>query len=156
VVSLSLSVNGTQQLQRTLRRWIDTATDIRPALEEVADRFVRMELQQFLSQGGSGGAGWAPLSPRYAARKARTHPGAPILVRSGDLRRDLTHRPMGVERITNEGMTMGTALPYARYHQTGTPRMPRRPPVNLTEAQRQELVKIVQRYLVSHSGPRAR
>jgi len=158
MVTIGLNVNGTQQLSRTLARWANAMIDLRPAFEIVATEFARMELSQFATQGAISKDPWTALSPRYAARKARTHPGAPILVRSGDLRRDLTRRPFGVEEITSDSMRLGTTLPYARYHQTGTPRMPRRPPVNLTEYQRQKLVKIVQDHIVAGSAtqPRAR
>jgi phage gpG-like protein len=159
MVTVALHVNGTQQLQRTLVRWANATADLRPAFEDIANRFAQMELAQFVTQGSSGGEVWSPLSPRYGAAKARAWPGRPILVRTGELRRQLTRRPFGVERITADSMHLGTSLPYARYHQTGTPRMPRRPPVNLTEGQRRELVKLVQAYLVSqttNTRPRGR
>jgi len=159
MVTVSMNVNGTQQLQRTLQRWVDATTDLRPAFELVADAFAKLELAQFVTEGAAGGEPWAALSPSYAARKARTHPGRPILVRSGDMRRDFTSRPFGVERISSDTMVLGSSLAYARYHQTGTPRMPRRPPVNLTEKQRRALVKVIQQWMVAQTSagsPRAR
>jgi phage gpG-like protein len=41
---------------------------------------------------------------------------------------------------------MGTNVPYARYHQTGTHRMPRRQPVSLNEQMRRDMVKTLQRF----------
>lgn len=159
MVTITLRANGSQQLKRTLVRWTEAITDLRPAYEEIADRFASMELLLFATEGASGGAPWAPLSPGYRTWKERNYPGRPILVRTGDLRRDLTRRPFGIEVITTDTLRVGAKVPYARYHQTGTPRMPRRPPVNLTEAQRQELVKIVQAYIlgyIKNDQPRSR
>ena len=60
------------------------------------------------------------LSPRYAALKAVTHPGTPILTRSGAMRLD----------YAKTGVLMGNRLvffytsPVQQFHQEGTPRMP--------------------------------
>lgn len=158
MVTLRLEAVGTQALVRTLKRYQDAVLDLREPFEQVADRFAQMELAQFTSQGAASGDPWAPLSPGYAAWKERRYPGRPILVRTGQLRRDLTRRPFGVEAITSDEMRLGTSLRYARYHQTGTPRMPRRRPIDLTELQKRELVKIVQRWIVESkpNTPRSR
>lgn len=94
---------------------------------------------------GAGGAysedgGWKPLTPLYAARKARTHPGRPIMVRDGDLKTSLLWRGSlysetggsigykGVARFTPESAELGSSVPYALAHQRGVPsrNLPRR------------------------------
>lgn len=144
----TFDVVGEKQVDRTLARVADDITDARPLWDKLANDFGRIESAQFASQGAYSG-GWPALSPRYAAWKSRHYPGKPILQRTGALHRDLTARPYGVERITGESMTVGTDLPYARYHQTGGGSLPRRRPVEFDEATRRRWVGIIQRYVMT-------
>lgn len=153
---LSFQFYGEAQLERTLERF-EAAADMRPAWEAIADDFARLERQQFASQGASASGGWSPLSPVYARWKANRFPGKTILRRTDALYDSLTVRPFGVEVITPSDMWVGSDVAYGRYHQQGTPRMPRRRPIELTEADRRRWVAIVQRFLVTGHvtvGPR--
>ena len=42
----------------------------------------------------------------------------------------MTSRPFGVEVIDSRRMVVGTAVPYAKYHQQGTQQMPQRKIIN--------------------------
>lgn len=145
---ITFEVLGSREIDRTLTRITHDITDAGPLWQSLANRFATLEAQQFATEGIAAG-GWEPLSPRYAAWKARKYPGAPILTRTGKLRRSLTVRPFGIERITPDSMTIGTDIPYATYHQHGTARMPARPIVAMTEATRRDWVKRVQRYVIT-------
>lgn len=136
---------GDVQVDRTLAGLEDRAEDVSEAWEAIADRFLGAEARQFSSEGGYGSAGWSPLSPRYAAWKARHYPGAPILVRTGELRRTLTEGPE-VRVIAPHDAWIGSAVPYGRFHQAGDG-VPRRRPVEMPESERREWVRIVQRFL---------
>lgn len=113
-------------------------TDFVPFFERVVEPdFERIQLDQFASQGARGeGGSWAPLSPAYAAAKARRFPGRPILEASGRMKGSLTQagHPDSFRRITRTSYERGTSVPYASAHATGTSRMPARPPVGVTEA----------------------
>lgn len=148
-VRLSFSFYGDQQVDRTLERFSDAVEDARPAWDAMADRFAAAERRQFATEGRAASGGWAPLSPRYAAWKARRYPGKTILRRSDDLWRSLTQRPLGVEVIEPRFAMFGSAVPYGAYHQHGSGRLPRRRPVEFTEAERREWVKILQRWIVT-------
>lgn len=147
-VRIRLTFLGEVQLDRTLARFADNLEDARPVWEVLADRFARLERQQFAGEGTFSG-GWAALSPDYAEAKARTHPGKPILERDGDLKRSLTRRPFGVEVLEPAFMVVGSDVPYGEYHQAGTSRMPRRRPVEFPESERREWVRILQRFIVT-------
>lgn len=148
-VTLALSIPGTRTYGLTLKRWADALVDMTPAWEEVTELVRQFEMARFATQGGSGRARWAPLSPRYARWKHRHHPGKPILVLSGALRRDLTTRPYGVERMEHDRLTLVlTDLPYATYHQTGTRTMPQRKVLDLTRPQWDTIGKVLQRHIV--------
>lgn len=140
---------GDQQVDRTLVGLTRNVSDARPAWLVLARRFTTNNVRQFASEGAYASGGWAPLSPRYAAWKARHYPGRKILARTGRLRRSLTRRPFGVERISADSMVLGTDVPYAVYHQRGTRFMPRRRPVELPESERREWVKVLQRFIVT-------
>lgn len=148
---LTLTFYGDTQVDRTLERMAGDVEDARPAWEVLAERFRNNELRQFRTEGQHASGGWAPLSADYAAWKARHYPGKPILERTGDLKRSLTERPFGVEVLEPGFMLVGSAVPYGEYHQQGTPRMPRRRPVELPEDERREWVRVLQRFIVTGS-----
>ncbi|KWW97403.1 hypothetical protein LI90_4375 (plasmid) [Carbonactinospora thermoautotrophica] len=148
-VRITFSFYGDTQLDRTLARFADNVQDARPVWEVLAERFRRAETRQFRSEGRYASGGWDPLSPRYAAWKARNYPGATILVRTGALRDSLTKRPFGIEVIEPSFMVVGSDVEYGVYHQQGTERMPRRRPVEFTEWERREWVRILQRFIVT-------
>lgn len=148
-VGVQFTFLGDKQINRTLDGIVDRVTDASPALEALGDRLARAEEQQFATEGGYGSGGWAPLSPKYAAWKARHFPGAPVLVRSGDLRDSLTSRPFGIDVVDRLTAVFGTGVEYAGYHQSGTPKMPARKPMELPDSERREWMKVIQRFLIT-------
>lgn len=88
--------------------------------------------KQFDAEGAGPATGsWAPLSVSYAKWKAAHFPGAPTLVATGALRAALTDpsAPGARRDVSGDSLTYGTSgVPYASLHQTGTGRMPARPP----------------------------
>ena len=79
------------------------------------------------------------------------------LVRSGKLRAALTSRSGAhVEKIRPDSIELGandSVLPYHRFHSTGTRFMPRRSPIQPTEADRIRWLKFGQKHLVAlHRG----
>ena len=126
---LRLEGSGFQALSLALERFGENVSNAEPIFDEIADDFAAHQEANFRSSGGLHG-GWMPLSPRYAAWKSLRYPGAPILTLTGRLRATMTQRPLGVERITSRSMEIGTDVPYAKYHQQGTRRMPQRKIIN--------------------------
>lgn len=142
----SFGILGEQQVNRTLLNVSAAAKDMAPAWNTLADRLAVLEAGQFASQGGNSG-GWQALSPGYAKWKARHYPGKPILQATGDGMRSLTVRPFAIEHITPSAMTLGTDIPYMKYHQHGGGSLPRRRVVELPEAERRAWVKVIQAYI---------
>lgn len=149
MVKFALEFYGDVQLSREIARIAERPKDARPVWQFLADRFAVYERGQFSSHGRYGSGGWAPLSPGYAAWKHKHYPGKPILVRTGTLKASLTARPFGVDVIENAFMAVGSDVSYGRYHQQGTPHMPRRRPVELSEAERRRWIRTLQRYLIT-------
>lgn len=134
------------------RRLIDVAKrggDARPALMKVADLF-RHDQQANFARGGR--PRWAPLSPEYAAYKARTGHGTRIGVYTGGLRDSLIREGdrYHLEVVRPHELKVGTRNPVG--HLFGgkhtKQRQPRRKVVSLTPSRRREYLEMVQDYLV--------
>ncbi len=102
-----------------------------PRVIPVLEKDIR---EQFAAEGRGPVAGkWAPLSVRYAARKAVRWPGQPINVASGTMRRALTDGAAGnaLRAYSDSSLAFGTmGVSYASFAQSGTRRMPSRPPLD--------------------------
>lgn len=152
MTNLSFAGAGAEPFARQLRRFSDHLQDATPAFAAMAEYQVKtVNARQFAEKGTpETGGRWSPLSPPYARFKARVRPGRPLLVFDGDLKREMTIPGKGVYEIRRSGMTVGTDLPYARYHQNGTPTMPARPLMGTPrEADTRQFEKILQRFIVT-------
>jgi len=92
--------------------------DQAPALTEIADDFRAMIAEQFASEGRTGGTPWAPLAPSTARRRR----SGTLLNVTGALLSSLRDvgAPGHIEETNGQTLTLGSRLPYAMYHQTGT------------------------------------
>lgn len=151
MVQLLISVDGDEQVNNTLLRFLDRLEDATPAFDAVAEELVVDNRAQFASEGQFASNGWSPLSPKYRDWKMKRYPGKPILELTGALKESLTERPFGVERINKMSMSVGTGVPYSRFHQNGTSSMPQRRPVELTGERRNSMTKTLQRFLATGS-----
>lgn len=92
--------------------------------------------RQFEGEGGGPNRGsWEALSPAYGEWKRSVAPGKPILEFSGKLREALTQSssPLAVRSMGGQEFDFGTrGVEYASFHQTGTSRMPSRPPFDFS------------------------
>lgn len=154
-VTVRLDPGGTL-FARRFDRFVSDLTDLSPAFDQMAEEFYDWEEQAFDSAGASAGAGWRPLSPRYASWKAKNYPGRGVLERELNLRRSLTgpSGPRAVHSIGSRRMEIGTEVPYAVFHQEGTGRMPARPVIRLTEANKMRWTRILHRHLVKSAAAR--
>lgn len=70
--------------------------------------------------------GWSPLDAQYGSWKSRNFPGAPPMVRTGKLFESLTSLRGGVNVVRPTSAEFGTTVEYAKFHQYGTNKMPKR------------------------------
>jgi phage gpG-like protein len=177
-----LEIAGEVQMDRAIARFADGLSDYRPIWPLIEDDFYAQVKDQFKTEGEEGGEKWAPLSgvyrladegqgrdsggrftgkkrggqaiEGYAAWKEVHYPGKPILQRTGDLMASLTNPndPNTVRIEERKALTLGSRIPYAIYHQTGTSKMPARPEIQLTEAFKRTTMHHVQQYLVQMAG----
>lgn len=112
--------------QIVLGRWEQNIDDAGPAFEAMANHQKTIWIKQFDQEGAYTNATWQALSEPYGTWKQKHYPGKKILQLTGRLMESMTNRPFGVDVITKSSMTIGTDVPYAQYHQLGTPLMPQR------------------------------
>ena len=145
IVDFSLDLNPVERLLYGLS---ERAQDLRPAWRVIHQDFLQVEKAQFESEGGYSGLSWPALSTRYAAWKAKHYPGRKLLVQTGRLQSSLTtvnsdHRFISLP----QEVTMGTGVQYAGFHESGTRRMPSRPPVRLSSRERTRWPEVVREYI---------
>jgi phage gpG-like protein len=135
-----------ESVEKALAGFQESLADQAPALARVADDFREMIGQQFASEGRAEGTPWPELSPAtLRRRRART----PILYKTGALLRSLGEPGAAghVEELEGYSLTLGSRLPYALYHQTGTRRLPARPIIVLSGARSERWTEIVRQQI---------
>lgn len=137
---------GLDRFRRELQAMRERAQNLLPAYDTVLDWWADQNRINFATNGARWGRPWEPLAPRTLRNKARHGYPRDILVRTHQLRDELTHRPFGVESIDAHGAKVGTNLDYARYHQRGTRRTPRR---KLVDARRVRSERVVNRAVIN-------
>lgn len=121
---IRIKVDAAKAILR-LRMMKKRANDMRPVLWR-AKQWLRFANEENFRQGGLPSGGWSPLDPQYAGWKRIHEPGAPQMVRTGRLFRSLTMLEGSPNRIDVMDATFGTSIEYAKFHQYGTSKMPKR------------------------------
>lgn len=118
-------LEGDERVIANLNRIRRRMNDLRWLFGTLTELFVAKERNWFSNQGQGT---WPALSPAYARWKAVAYPGRPIMVRTGDLRAQLTSGK-AVLAQTDDSLFLGTAIPYAAYHARGAGNLPQRAPL---------------------------
>lgn len=164
VVRLGAQLAGIQEISERIGGIQERVANPQPALETVANLLEAHVAKTFATEGAHSGHVWPPLAPSTV--KARTRrwgyyrqaptggagPTNPILVWRGHLRGSFRRgHPAHVRVVSPSGLTWGSSVDYAIYHQSTRPRirLPRRAPVAFRDAfqQRELLFQPVRLYL---------
>lgn len=124
-ISIEIDVDMASAQQR-LMEMSARSMDFQSVLLWAGNELERANARNFAANGLPSGKAWSPLDPGYARWKSANFPGRPTLVRTGNLFRSLTNMkgtPSYVARTTAE---FGTSVEYAKFHQYGTTKMPKR------------------------------
>jgi len=120
------------EAQDRLQAMRDRAKNLKPVLRWAGEKLERAYSANFSTMGSFSAramlkGAWPPLSPAYAAWKMSRFPGAPMLVRSGGLLKEVT------TISSNAASTMGdmeaefaVVGKVPKFHQYGTETMPAR------------------------------
>lgn len=139
---------------RELDAMAQRARDMRPAWLAVIAYLRIATAQQFASQGSRLGSAWQPLSEPYGTQKAKVFPGQPILRATDAMFKSLTEETENsITDVEPLAMEYGTKDRKAKYHQDGTPRMPRRQILGLIAQDKRQIVRLVQQHLANELRP---
>jgi len=132
-----------QQFRRAIDSLLAASTDLSPLMTTLAGHLAAIPERAFEQQKDpSFGEPWAALSPRYAKRKAQKYgPGKKILEATGEMMASI------VPESGEDYAEVVIGSPYAIYHQTGTSRMPARPPLGIDEEGEEDIVQSTLDYL---------
>lgn len=156
--AITIDVFGTRVVSREILRKGKRVGDPRPLFQSLLD-FIRKRVERTFSyQGAFGGKRWAPLKESTVRSKIRRNLSPKILHATHRLRDSLTqHTEDSIDKVTRKELRYGSKVPYGVFHQSKKPRkqgkdgpiLPRRPPVQFSEATRKELVKRMQRFIMT-------
>jgi hypothetical protein len=113
-----------EDAERQIRFLALGLSDLRSFWPKVVPLFISWMREQFDSQGGFGGQGWAPLAFSTVQRKAALGLRPQILQATGAMK-GAASRPS--RSVTSRSLTLTIDSPYAGFHQEGTSKMPARP-----------------------------
>lgn len=119
--------------------------DLRPVWPSLQSSLKNYMISNFTAQGLPSG-GWKPLDAEYASWKATNFPGAPMLVQSGELFRQVSQGPKLESGARDAKFKFSGKI--ARFHQYGTEKMPARPILFAPERWVNEAADVVADYIV--------
>jgi phage gpG-like protein len=149
-LEFTLEVLGETQIDRTFLRMSDNARTTEKLWREMLKTLRLIEQVQFHTEGSHGSGGWPQLAESTLKAKARKGQASWIERATETLFNSLTGETGdSLAETSNDWLRYGTSVPYAIFQQTGTSSMPQRRLVQLTEIERKELTKMVQRFLMT-------
>lgn len=124
-LELTLEAIGEAKINNMLSDLGLDLRNLRGAMNEVGRESIKyFSGNVFANRGATinGGQRWQRLSDAYAAQKARTYPGRPVLVRTGKMQRSFKYDSTGMS------VTIRNDDPKFKYHQSDETRylLPRR------------------------------
>lgn len=155
MIELAVEITGLNQTLLALEAMEERAGNVfgnREVTNEIIGIIRENEERIFETEGAAfGGTRWARLSEPYRTQKMRrfkTFGRDKILQATGKLKRSVTGAGgrSFVERAGNE-LRIGTRLPYAQFHETGTSIMPARPFLRIGAQNQRRIAAVIARYV---------
>lgn len=122
---LDVDESGLEGTEEELRDMRQRARNLKPVFEKAGLALRKYTKSNYLSNGLEVG-GWSPLSPKYAAWKATRFPGAPPMVRTGRLFNSVAVVGPEIDAHDTWATYSVEGVEYAKFHQYGTTKMPKR------------------------------
>lgn len=144
---IEYEIHGVPAMQHVLLGIEQRAIDTGPVLWAVLGDMRKLERELFDTEGRGE---WPDLSPVTLERKALQGYPDKILQATEALYDSLTGtggEAGHVEYVTEEEVVYGTTNPVAHWHQSGTRKMPARPPVDVRETDLRRWSKMVHAYV---------
>jgi phage gpG-like protein len=148
--------DGLKVIDRQLAAIEERARDVSPAHPAVIKVFQEITRRTFATEGASSASGkWAPLAKSTERDRAKKGfgPAHPILVRSADMKSSVTEQTGDTIIVSTANyLSIGTADPKAKFHQSRAPRkkLPRRALFDPTQDDKHDLLRPLRRWLTGH------
>lgn len=146
---MSFQVLGIRKVRFRLGAARDRSKDLRPAWGAVGDDVAEAMDMQFMTAGAAAGRPWAPLKPEYQRWKVRHNYDPRTLLKTHEMERTLTSRPMQIEEHHEQYADFGSRDPKLPFHQHGTRFMPQREVLFWHEPLIARTTRRVRNYIVS-------
>jgi phage gpG-like protein len=157
--NVKVEVFGEQIVHRRMVRFEAGLIDASDAFREIITLLRASTVANFRTRGVSGGSRWRDLAPATVARKRRLGLDPRILRATHRLYNSFVSDGADhVEEVGPVSMRWGSRVPYGIYHGSSQPRrvIPYRPPVKLSEVDKRDIAKILQRAIVGGVGAATR
>ena len=125
ITTTDIRIRGVKKTQLRLTGMLLRSKTFEPIFIKAKKKLEAANVANFTAQGLPVG-GWAPLDPTYAAWKMARFPGRPMLIGDGSLFRSVANLSRGVSSFGPTRAEFGTNVEYAKFHQYGTSKMPKR------------------------------
>lgn len=144
----SYKIENDVKFKNNLDKAVKAVGDLRFAMGEISRDIFKTTKQNFILKGGGK---YPALSDEYKKTKQKKKPNAPILVYSGALRDSVTGRGNEdtIRFIGKQSLVQGTRVPYSRYVQEGTKKMPERKYLFIDDAQSLRFARIIEDFVAS-------
>jgi phage gpG-like protein len=125
---LRVDITGLDKTNATLDKLSGIINNLEPELVDVGTWLMGfLQVDVFDTEGGAISAPWQALSSPYSFYKSKNYPGRAILEASGEMRKGYALM------TTTQYAIVENTVEYAKYHQSGTSRLPQRMLVNVTD-----------------------
>jgi phage gpG-like protein len=143
MITVTIDIKGLNKGSDYLGKIKDKLKNKEYALKKVSEYLKDFYSKDvFASEGSVYGTRWAALAPSTAAEKSRSYPGRGILERTGELKRSFRFT------TSKDALQISNPVLYARYHQTGTSRMPQRVILDMKSEQAGKIASIIIREIM--------
>lgn len=143
--SIKFNLSGDKELLRALDKLIQSATSPQPLYQEIGENLLASTRARYLDETDASGKKWAPLSPSYLSSKKKRGSAYPTekLLLTGKMFSSLGFN------ATFSGLELGFSdeIHYAKWHQTGTPKMPARPPLGFSDGDKSMIINEINEFL---------
>lgn len=140
-------IAGVPEIRHELVGFAERALNAAPVLAAIASSMRALEIELFDTEGRGE---WPELAASTVERKAEQGYPSKILQETEALYDSLAGgigAPGHVEYVTENEIVYGTTIPWAKYHQYGTSKMPPRPPVDVRETDVRGWSKMIHAYV---------
>jgi len=145
---VSYEIENDRAFKRNIDEAIKAVGDLRFPFGEISRDIYKNSRKNFILKGNGK---YPPLSENYAEYKKKKVGIKPILVFNGDLRDSVTKArdSNNIRSIGKTSLVQGSKVPYARYVQEGTKKMPERKYYFIDNAQAIRFTRIIDDYVTA-------